>query len=216
MTDRNAAGCAQTGVVTEDRQNSGQFESFSLVCLRAGLRVRFQARGSSMLPTIRDGETVYIKPAAGADLQQGEIVLVKNDLGFRLHRLIDVDTKNDTFITRGDSGEHVDPAVRRDQILGIAIEKDVQVGNKSVRANFHGPLGFALRAAGQAQSVALKCCAIAAAQIRKAPSSLLAPLVILLALFAAPYSRAQVAVDTQPSTSTSAGQGQRDPSIWIK
>src|ERR1700732_5604973 len=84
----------------EDRPQSRQFESFSLECLQAGLRIRFQARGASMCSAIRDGEMVYVRPASEARLRRGDIVLVKSDYGFRLHRLIHANTGRDVFITR--------------------------------------------------------------------------------------------------------------------
>jgi hypothetical protein len=141
---------------TLDRPQSRQFESFSLDCLKAGLRIRFQACGASMSPAIRDGEMVYVKPAAEAHFRKGDIVLVKNDHGFRLHRLIRADAGRDLFITRGDCGLQDDPAVKRDQILGVAVAKDVCLGTKLVRANFRGMSGRFFRAASRVQTVSLK------------------------------------------------------------
>ena len=64
------------------------------------------------VPAIRDGEMVYVKPSPGESLHRGDIVLVKGNSGFRLHRLIQADVRRDVFITRGDSGLQDDPAVR--------------------------------------------------------------------------------------------------------
>ena len=137
----------------EDRPQSRQFETFSLACLQAGLRVRFQARGASMSSAIRDGEMVYVKPASEAHLRRGDIVLVKSDYGFRLHRLIHADAGQNIFITRGDSGQQDDPPLRREQILGVAVAKDVRLGRGMVTARFHGPLGRLLRTLARAQAV---------------------------------------------------------------
>lgn len=141
---------------TIDRPESRQFESFSLDCLKAGLRIRFQACGASMSPAIRDGEMVYVKPAAEAHFRKGDIVLVKNDHGFRLHRLIRADARHDIFITRGDCGLQDDPAVKRDQILGVAVAKEVRLGTTLVRANFRGLSGRFFRAAARVQTVSNK------------------------------------------------------------
>jgi hypothetical protein len=151
VTDRTRTDCT-----IKDRPQSQQFESVSLLCLRAGLRVRFQARGASMSPAIRDGEMVYVKPSPGESLHRGDIVLVKGDSGFRLHRLIQADVRRDVFITRGDSGLQDDPAVRRAQILGVAVAKDVQVGRAAVTARFKGPRGKLLRTLARGQAALRK------------------------------------------------------------
>jgi uncharacterized repeat protein (TIGR01451 family) len=214
VTDRT------TGVTRrEDRPQSREFESFSLDCLRAGLRVRFQARGSSMFPTIRDGETVYVKPASEADLRKGDIVLVKSDIGFRLHRLILADAGRDVFIARGDSALQDDPAVRHDQILGVAVAKDVRVGTETLRANFRGIGGRCLRIAARGQAALEKLMRIAAsvlssqpvpAAMRDAVRISFVVLGLLLVMLSAQSASGQVAVDTTTSGSaTLTGTGTR-------
>ncbi|MGA7907673.1 MAG: S24/S26 family peptidase, partial [Candidatus Sulfotelmatobacter sp.] len=111
----------RTDLLGEDRPQSKQFESFVLECLKSGLRVRFQARGASMSPAVCDGEMVYVKPASVASLRRGDIVLVKGDRGFRLHRLTYADADKHLFITRGDCGVEDDPTVGGEQILGVAV-----------------------------------------------------------------------------------------------
>ena len=199
--------------MAEDRPQSRQFESFSMDCLQAGLRVRFQARGASMSPAIRDGETVYVKPASESDLRRGDIVLVKGDQGFRLHRLIRADARRDVFITRGDCGLQDDPAVQRRQILGVAVAKDVRVGAKMVRAQFRGMSGRLLRVTARGQSVLAKLASITGLRppshakstgpLRHPKRSLLGLLGLLFILLAAPYLRAQVVFD---STTTDSGR----------
>jgi uncharacterized repeat protein (TIGR01451 family) len=171
-----------------------------------------------MSPTIRDGEMVYVRPASEAHLRRGDIVLVKSGCGFRLHRLIHADPRRDVFITRGDCGLQDDPAVRRDQILGVAVAKDVQVGTKVMPAKFRGPTGRFLRVAARSQSIASKLSTIAGVRWPSRPTpprsaaphptraratKVLGALALLLALLAVPYSRAQVAV-ADPSTNGTA------------
>jgi uncharacterized repeat protein (TIGR01451 family) len=188
-----------------------------MVCLNAGLRVRFQARGASMASAIRDGEMVYVRPASEADLHRGDIVLVKSDYGFRLHRLIRADAGRDVFITRGDCGLQDDPAVRREQILGVAVAKDVQVGMRTVRAKFSGVAGRFLRVAARSQAILGKLATraglgwprtAAPRPLRQGARSLLSILSLLLVLLTASYSRAQVAVDAETNSSADlAGAG---------
>jgi uncharacterized repeat protein (TIGR01451 family) len=167
-----------------------------------------------MSPAIRDGEMVYVKPASEANLRRGDIVLVKGDCGFRLHRLIRVHAGDDLFVTRGDCGLQDDPAVRREQILGVAVAKDVRVGTGVLRAKFRGVGGRLLRVAARGQHVVTKLSNIVGLRrlspattsrlMRKGAPNLFGALALLLVLLAAPYSRAQVAVDTDPSTNGTA------------
>ena len=112
---------------------------------------------------------VYVRPASEAHLRRGDIVLVKSGYGFRLHRLIQAGPGRDVFITRGDCGLQDDPAVRRDQILGVAVAKDVRVGTKVMRAKFRGPAGRFLRVAARSQFLAGKLSTMAGAGRRAQP-----------------------------------------------
>jgi uncharacterized repeat protein (TIGR01451 family) len=172
-----------------------------------------------MSPAIRDGETVYVRPASEADLRRGDIVLVKSDIGFRLHRLIHADASRDVFITRGDCGAQDDPAVRHDQILGVAVAKDVRLGTGTVRANFRGMAGLSQRIAARGQAIAEKIMRIAVSVIslQGAPRAVrdqvrnsLVVLSLLILMLAAPYASGQVAVDASTSgTGTLTGTGVR-------
>src|SRR5215831_17486979 len=88
--------------------------------LGQGLNVRFQAHGASMSPAIRDGEIVEVTPVIVSKLRKDDIVLAKSHCGFRLHRIVLADPAKDLFITRGDCGQENDPALKSDQILGLA------------------------------------------------------------------------------------------------
>jgi len=199
-------------LVTRDCPESKQFESFVVECLGAGLRVRFQARGASMSPAIRDGEMVYVRPASGVNLRKGDIVLLKGDHGFRLHRLVVADAVRNVFITRGDCGQQDDSAVQGEQILGVAVAKEVRVGRRIVRTKLKGMGGRLLRGVARGQSVASKLLRVAglprpsratapsplsSQPRREGARNLLGTLGLLLVLLAAPYLRAQVAVDAE-------------------
>jgi len=161
-----------------------------------------------MSSAIRDGEMVYVKPASEARLRTGDIVLVKSDYGFRVHRLIQADAGRDVFITRGDCAQQDDPPVRREQILGVAVAKDVRVGRRMVRATFKGMGGRLLRGLARGQSLATKLssmaglrwpCATASRPVRRGMRNLFGVLCLLLFLLAAPYLRGQVLVDSSSS-----------------
>src|ERR1035441_2639638 len=128
LNERRADGFG----MDEDRPQSRLFEAITRELLRSGNGIRFQARGASMSPAIRDGEIVHVKSVAPAELRKGEIVLVKGEMGFRLHRLVVADAEQDVFITRGDCGQQNDPAVSREEIVGVAVAKEVRVGRRMV------------------------------------------------------------------------------------
>jgi uncharacterized repeat protein (TIGR01451 family) len=166
-----------------------------------------------MSPAIRDGEMVYVRPASEVHLRRGDIVLVKGDYGFKLHRLVKADAVKDVFITRGDCGQQNDPPVRSAQILGVAVAKEVRLGRRRMRVNLKGVGGIFLRGAAIGQSATSKLLRAAGLRppsqarasrvlsppTRKGAPTLLAILGLLLAMLAASYSRAQVAVDSASS-----------------
>ena len=140
--------------ITEHGRDSQLFEAFARSMLERGLSVRFEARGCSMSPTIRDGEIVEVKPVTLSELQEDDIVLAKSDCGFRLHRLVMIDRESECYITRGDSCQENDPPINRAQILGLARAKEVRLGWTTVRASFRR--GRLLRSAARAQYLLVK------------------------------------------------------------
>ena len=67
------------------------FEALSRELLNGELCVRFEARGTSMSPSIRDREIVHVTPVIVSKLGKGDIVLTKGDSGFPMHRLVIAD-----------------------------------------------------------------------------------------------------------------------------
>ncbi|MGC2446107.1 MAG: S24/S26 family peptidase [Candidatus Sulfotelmatobacter sp.] len=140
----------------ENLADTRLFEEVVCPLLAQGLSVRFQARGASMSPAIRDGEVVEVIPTSVSALQKDDIVLAKTEHGFRLHRIVLADPGADRFITRGDRGQENDPVLAGAQILGIAQSKEVWLGRNFVRAKFKGVGGWMLRTAARAQYLAAK------------------------------------------------------------
>ena len=171
-----------------------------------------------MSPAIRDGEMVCVESAAREGLRRGDIVLVKGEMGFRLHRLVVADVKRDVFITRGDCGQQDDPAVSGEEIFGIAIAKEVRVGRRMVPARLKGMSGRVVRGVARGQWIAKKLLGIAKRRLdrvtgltsgtRKDARVFPCLLALLLGLLAMNYAGAQVAVDAETSaTATMAGAG---------
>jgi uncharacterized repeat protein (TIGR01451 family) len=195
--------------MTNSGSDSEGFEALCRELLSRGLTVRFEARGASMSPLIRDREIVYVTPVIVSKLRKGDIVLTKGHSGFRVHRLVVINLDKNLFITRGDCGQQDDPPVRSDQILGIVLAKEVRLGEKIVVAKLKGIGGKLLQGAARGQRVAGKLLR-ATGGLRssddagKKANALLGTLGLIFVLLAATSSRAQVAVDTSPSTSTTA------------
>ncbi len=170
-----------------------------------------------MSPAIHDGEIVEVKYAVPSDLRKGDIVLVKGELGFRLHRLVVADAEQDVFITRGDCGQQDDPAVSREEIVGIAMAKEVRVGRKMVRAKLNGMGGRLLCGAARGQRIVEKLFRSATSRWQTGPvcpaqkaSPTLLGVLSLLVLLAAASSSAQVVVDATTSSSAElTGSGTR-------
>ena len=129
--------------------------------LGQGLTVRFQARGASMSPAIRDGEVVLVTPVIVNKLRKGDVVLTRSTNAFRLHRIVIADHASDEFVTRGDCGQENDPPLKGAQVLGLAQAKEVFVGRRALRANFRGVGGWTLRRVARAQHILLKIFAAA-------------------------------------------------------
>jgi uncharacterized repeat protein (TIGR01451 family) len=142
--------------MTNSGSDSEGFEALCRQLLSQGLSVRFEARGASMSPIIRDREIVYVTPVIVSKLRKGDIVLTKGHSGFRVHRLVVTDFDKNLFITRGDCGQQDDPPVRSDQILGIVLAKEVRLGEKMVVAKLKGIGGKLLRCAARGQYAAVK------------------------------------------------------------
>jgi uncharacterized repeat protein (TIGR01451 family) len=191
--------------------DSKLFEQVIDQLLGKGLSVRFEARGASMSPVIRDGEIVEVTPVIVSKLRKDDIVLAKTNAGFRLHRIVVADHAHDLFLTRGDCGLENDPALKGAQILGLAQAKEVRVGPRMVRAKFNSASGWAVECAARASRVAAR---LARKSVRPGGNAT-ALFLLVAALFISSVSvRAQVAVDSATSN-TARLTGAGGPTLTI-
>jgi uncharacterized repeat protein (TIGR01451 family) len=196
--------------MTDRGADSRLFEELARELLSRRFSVRFQARGASMSPAIRDREFVQVTPVIVSKLRKDDIVLTKSNYGFRIHRLVIADHEADRFVTRGDCGLEDDPALSGDQILGIAQAKEVRIGRRIVQAKFKGIGGHVLRGAARGQSIVGKVLRHAASAFPRAKEASFYSrfFLLLFVLLAAAGLCAQVAVDTTTTgTGTLAGTG---------
>jgi len=126
---------------TEQRCDSVLFEQLSRGLLADGHQIRFQARGRSMLPLIRDGENLCVESVPPRRLHVGDIVVARTPRGLRAHRLIFKDLKRDCFLTRGDAGQETDPPISSRHIIGRVV--------LGTRAHLRGRLHFLRRKLGR-------------------------------------------------------------------
>ncbi len=94
--------------------------------LEKGKPFRFEARGESMHPAIRDGDVVTVVPRGGRPPRTGDIVAFVHPEtgGARVHRIVGVE--DGRYFLKGDNALGADPAIGRDGILGfvVALERD--------------------------------------------------------------------------------------------
>lgn len=104
--------------------------------LEQGYTVRFSAPGRSMLPTIKDGETITVEPAIAASIKLGDIILYRNRTGVIAHRVMRIEQTGKCdlrFIPRGDAMAVSDPPVDADQVLGRVVS--VRRNGRNVRVS---------------------------------------------------------------------------------
>ena len=109
-------------------RNEGMFLSVSEHLLDRGYRVRFRAAGTSMQPTIEDGDAITVAPVALTDVKRGDILLYTSGRRPVVHRVVDIDATGSeiaAFVLRGDAKVACDAPVASNQILGkvVAIER---------------------------------------------------------------------------------------------
>jgi signal peptidase I len=93
--------------------------------LRSGNSVELSAEGYSMFPTFLPGDRIIVRPLAWGELPvAGSVVVYKDNGGLILHRLLKIiesDTGQLIYITRGDSMSEPDSPCQFHQFLGVAV-----------------------------------------------------------------------------------------------
>ena len=117
----------------QHRKDSQLFAQLCLALLREGHSVQFRVQGESMRPNILDGDAVVVAPAADRELRHGDIALVQNQDGLRVHRVASRDASSGAIVTRSDTGLDSDPSASR--LFGKVI-----VLRRNSREEFPTPL----------------------------------------------------------------------------
>jgi signal peptidase I len=101
--------------------------------LRQGASLRIKARGSSMLPFLRNGDVALVMPAAGTEIGVGDVICYETPPGrLFLHRVIECD--RDRLVAKGDALEFRD-VIDRTRLLGkvVAVQRRGRVKRLDTR-----------------------------------------------------------------------------------
>ena len=94
--------------------------------LGRGFSLRFQAKGASMAPFIRDRDILTVAPKAGAGPLPGDIVACIHPADGKLcvHRIVAL--RGEKALVKGDNASAPDGALRESDILGFVrrVERD--------------------------------------------------------------------------------------------
>lgn len=107
--------------------------------LEKGSAFRFQAKGGSMTPFIKDGDVITLESIQGKKIQRGDVVAVISPTPekLRVHRVVKI--SKGSYIIKGDNAGGIDGAFDKAQILGRVIKvergmRTIQLGSRAERA----------------------------------------------------------------------------------
>jgi hypothetical protein len=94
-----------------------------LDCLRGFPFVRLTVTGACMAPALPAGATVAVQHADERPPRFGDVVLLRDGQGLRLHRLVwkPLLGGGGCWRTKADRARGLDPAVRREDVLGTVV-----------------------------------------------------------------------------------------------
>jgi hypothetical protein len=109
--------------------DSDLFVGLTRELLQRGCNVRFRASGTSMHPTIRDGEVLTVAPASGDTLAVGDVALCRVGRRPTAHRVVSVQPSDDgrpVLHLRGDNLCSTDRPVRAEDVIGrvLTVNRD--------------------------------------------------------------------------------------------
>src|SRR3954462_12321797 len=114
-------------------RHSGIFGAVIEQALTNGTMVQFRAEGSSMYPTIRDGETITIAPVSTEEIVRGDVLLCRHGARVLAHRLVGKTRcgAEHFFVLQGDAKAGCDAPVEASAIVGKVV--NVVRGGRVVR-----------------------------------------------------------------------------------
>jgi len=115
--------------------------------VQRGLTRKFIYIGSSMKPTFRPGQVLYVRPDI-QNVQPGDVVVYEGEKGHIVHRVLSVKTEG--YVTRGDNNRFADAVpIAHGRVIGRVEMADHQTKIAPVRSGWRGlwiaRLGWFLR-----------------------------------------------------------------------
>jgi len=109
--------------------DSPAFAELSRAILGAGKSLRFQARGISMAPLVRDGDILTVEPVTAPQLGVGDLALFRRGPeAVVAHRVIRIEAgpQGRRFLMQGDAVPHPDGWIAEEAIYGrvSALERE--------------------------------------------------------------------------------------------
>ena len=107
----NSGFAVNLKVVIGEKNLSCESKAFAIIAielLSSGKTLRFTAKGGSMDPLIRDGDTLFLAPADPFRIQLGDVVFISTKREDRIHRVIKINRHQGqrTFVIHGDRSNH--------------------------------------------------------------------------------------------------------------
>ena len=104
-------------------RHSAVFGAVIEEALTTGALVRFRAEGTSMYPTIRDGEAITVAAVSTDEIVRGDVLLCRHGKRVLAHRVVGVTGRGaDRFFElRGDAKAACDPPVGASAVVGKVV-----------------------------------------------------------------------------------------------
>ena len=97
-------------------------DDLAIQSLRAGNPLRVRARGGSMLPFLRDGDVLLVRPVGGIGVRIGDVLCYEPPSGgLCLHRVVARGERG--FVTRGDALPYLED-VPEATVLGVVTARE--------------------------------------------------------------------------------------------
>lgn len=103
--------------------------------------LKISSTGTSMLPTIRPGQTIWIARVRPEEIRPGDIVLIQSSSSLVLHRLHRIEKRagaSPVFITSGDASGKLDTPCGAESILAKVIKIQEDPGGGFLNKFSHG------------------------------------------------------------------------------
>jgi signal peptidase I len=124
--------------------NSIDLEEVCTDVLSHGCRLRFKAKGWSMLPFIRNGATVTVESVGPRRLRVGDVIMYKAGAGITMHRIVEIRSAAEEhyLLTRGDVFWGPAEMIPDSSVIGQVVKTEIHGEVRSISNPFWRWLGI--------------------------------------------------------------------------